>query len=180
MKLVNIFTEGIDRKHEYGCVMLYFDFPEIDAIHELIEPNDVYHDDNDDSFGLEKKPHTTLLYGLHEEVPTEDVEDVLSNFTYGNCTINNTSLFEGNPKYDVLKFDVSGPSLHETNHLLREFPHTNNFPNYHPHLTIGYIKSGEGKKYTEKFNGLQFKLSPKYAVYSKTNGDEDLIKINVN
>ena len=31
-----------NRKYEYGCVMLYFDFPILDKIHKVIDPNDVY------------------------------------------------------------------------------------------------------------------------------------------
>ena len=175
---MDILKEATGQKFEYGCTMLYFNFPEINKIHDIINPKDIYYEEGDRSFGLEDEPHTTLLFGLHNNVSTEDVKNVLDDFVYGDCIIENASLFE-NPQYDVLKFDVKGKNLHETNSKLKEYPYTNSFPNYHPHLTIGYLKPGEGKKYVEKLEGIRFKLKPEYAVYSKPNGDQDVININV-
>lgn len=177
MKLTNFLLEDNDT-YEFGCVMLYFDFPEIKQIHEMIKQDDVFTDEGDRSFGLEDEPHTTLLYGLHREVTDQDIKDVLTNFTFGYCKVFNASLFE-NKDYDVLKFDVEGQALHSANRLLKEFPHTSTFPTYHPHMTIGYLKSGEGEKYVEKFKGLQFKLLPQYAIYSKPNGEQIRIEINI-
>lgn len=178
MKLLSILKETIKQKFEYGCAMLFFDFPQIDKIHSMIDPDDIYYETGDRTFGLENDPHTTLLFGLHNNVSTEDVESVLDNFTYDNCVIENVSLFE-NPQFDVLKFDVRGKNLHETNEELKEFPHTNKFPDYHPHLTIGYLKPGRGRKYINMFKGLKFVLKPEYAVYSKPSGEMDVIDINV-
>jgi 2'-5' RNA ligase len=175
-KLIKVLEEATGQTYDFGCVMLYFNFPEIKKIHEIIDPEDIFHEDGDRSFGLEDEPHTTLLYGLHDGVSSEDVEGVLEHFNFGTCSIENASLFD-NPQYDVLKFDVSGPSLHEANKELAEFPHTNNFPDYHPHLTIGYLKPGTGKKYTEKLKGVSYNLKPEYVVYSKPNGDKDKLKI---
>ena len=179
MKLLNILKEAVGQKFEFGCAMLYFDFPEINKIHSMIDPEDIYYEKGDRSFGLEEEPHTTLLFGLHNDVSTEDVENVIDNFEYGDVLVGNVSFFE-NPNYDVLKFDVKGKNLHDTNEKLREFPHTTNFPSYHPHLTIGYLKPGTAKKYVNKFKGLSFRLKPEYAVYSKPDGSRDIIDINVN
>ena len=176
MKLINVLSEATGRKYEYGCTMLYFDFPQINEIHDLIDSEDIYTEEGDSTYGLEKEPHTTLLFGLHDGVSTEDVSKVLGKFKYGECKIHNPSLFE-NENYDVLKFDVKGPNLHETNALLRKFPHTNNFPDYHPHLTIAYIKPGMGKKYVEMLKGQEHSLIPKVAVYSKPDGSKDEIEL---
>ena len=173
-----ILKEETKEKFDYGCVMLYYDFPKMGEIHELIDDKDVYYEEGDRSFGLEDEPHTTLLFGLHDDVTDDDVKNVLDRFTYGNCKLQNASLFQ-NPDYDVLKFDVSGDNLHKTNDLLRKYPHTNNFPDYHPHTTIGYLKPNMGKKYVEKLKGLSYNLTPQYAVYSKPNGDKVKMKINV-
>lgn len=177
MKLSQFLLEDNDT-YEYGAVMLYFDFPEITQIHEMINKEDVYTQEGDRTFGLEDEPHITLLYGLHGEVDEQDIKDVLTNFTFGYCKVFNASLFE-NKDYDVLKFDVEGQGLHSANRLLKEFPHTSNFPNYHPHMTIGYLNSGEGKKYVDKFKGLQFKLLPQYVIYSKPSGEQIRMDINV-
>jgi len=153
---------------------------EVEPQTQLEELNDYlrlfYTEDGDRSFGLEDEPHTTLLYGLHDDVTEDDVRDTISGFDYGTCRITNPSLFE-NENYDVLKFDTSGPNLHETNFELKNYPHTTSFPNYHPHLTIGYLKPGMGKKYENKLKGLQFKLDPTHVVYSMANGDNKNIEI---
>jgi 2'-5' RNA ligase len=79
------------------------------------------------------------------------------------------SLFE-NEQYDVLKFDVQNSALYEINAKLCELPHTTNFPDYHPHATIGYLKPGAGKKYVEKFKNKEYEVTPNRIVYSKPNG----------
>lgn len=167
----------VEEKHDYGCVMLFFNFPEIKDIHKLIDDDDVYNDPDDDSFGLEDEPHTTLLYGLHKGVSDEDVKKILDKYTFESCKIFNPSLFE-NEKYDILKFDMKGDSLHSVNKDLKKHPYTSDYPDFHPHLTIAYLKSGTGKKYIDKLKGIKNFLLPKYAIYSKTDGTK--VKININ
>lgn len=164
------------KTYEYGCVMLYFDFPYMFKIQDGINPSHLYEEDKDSSYGLEAEPHCTLLYGLHEEVTDEMVENIARNYAFGNCTIKNASLFE-NEKFDVLKFDVEGDNLHDCNKELCKLPHTTNFPDYHPHMTIAYIKPGMGKKYAEMFNNQYHELKPKYIVYSKPDGSKTQIEL---
>ena len=178
MKLMDVVKEDAAPKYEYGCVMLYFNFPEMEQMHRMINGEDVYTSDQDGSFGLETEPHTTLLFGLHPEVTDQDVANVLSKHYFSMCSINNASLFE-NPEYDVLKFDVSGDGLHECNSALSQYPHTTNFPDYHPHLTIGYLKPGTGAKHTELFSNMGYNLTPQYAVYSKPDGTKSKFKIKL-
>ena len=178
IKLMDLLKEGSGQTYDYGCVMLYFDFPEINKIHDAIDPKDIYYEEGDRSYGLEDEPHTTLLYGLHEEVELNEIREVLNEFEFSPCIIHNASLFEND--YDVLKFDVKGENLHEANAELKQFPYTSNFPDYHPHLTIGYLKKGTGQKYTKMLNELEYELIPKYAVYSMPDGSKHNIKIKVN
>lgn len=157
--------------HSYGCAMVYFDFPQMQEFHAEIEPEDVYTEDGDRSFGLEDEPHTTLLYGLHSnEIDDDTVMDICTSQPIGPLTLVNASLFE-NEKYDVLKFDVQNSALYEINAKLSELPHTTNFPDYHPHATIGYLKPGMGKKYVEKFKNKTYEVNPNKIVYSKPDGD---------
>ena len=86
--------EETKEKFDYGCVMLYYDFPEIEDSHNIIDPNDIYHQEGDRSFGLEDEPHTTLLFGLHDDVTDEDVSKVLNKYKYSTCKLHNPSLFE--------------------------------------------------------------------------------------
>jgi len=157
--------------HSYGCAMVYFDFPQMQEFHSEIDLDDVYTEEGDRSFGLEDEPHTTLLYGLHSnEIDDDTVMDICRSQPIGPLMLVNASLFE-NENYDVLKFDVQNSALYEINAKLCELPHTTNFPDYHPHATIGYLKSGMGKKYVEKFNNKTYEVNPNKIVYSKPGGD---------
>jgi hypothetical protein len=171
-----VLVEAKGQTYNYGCVMLYFKFPEQKKLHKLIQEEDIYTEEGDRSYGLEEEPHTTLLYGLHDVVTLADVKGVLDKFQYSACEIYNPSLFE-NDKYDVLKFDVKGPELKATNKALSKFPFTTDYPDYHPHLTIAYIKKGLGKKYTHLFKGSKYNLTPWKAVYSMPDGTKHNIKI---
>jgi hypothetical protein len=181
MQLIKKFNSWLLEKkqtYDYGCAMLYFDFPEIKELHKDIDPEHVFKDPNDPSFGLEDEPHCTLLYGLHGDVTTEQVENVLNNFKFGECKAHNASLFE-NEKWDVLKFDIDGDSLHDCNKELCQLPHTTDFPDYHPHMTIAYLTPGQGKQYAEMFKDRIHEMVPKYAVYSKPDGSQVKIKVNI-
>ena len=174
---MDILKEQAQPKYEYGCAMLYFDFPTINEIHDIINPKDVYEDPTNPTFGLETEPHTTLLYGLHDGVTEQDIKNILDKFTFGKCKITTASLFE-NENFDVLKFDVSGEGLYEANAELNKYPNTQNFPDYHPHMTIAYLKPGKGKQYADKLNGQEFELTPTHAVYSMPSGEKKKIQIN--
>lgn len=157
--------------HDYGCAMVYFSFPQMQEFHSEIDADDVYTEEGDRSFGLEDEPHTTLLYGLHSnEIEDDTVMAICTASQIGPMALVNASLFE-NEKYDVLKFDVQNSVLYEINSKLAELPHTTNFPDYHPHATIGYLKPGTGKKYVEKFKSKQYEVTPEKIVYSKPSGD---------
>jgi len=162
--------------HDFGCAMLYYDFPKMKELHECIEEGDIYTEENDDSYGLEDEPHVTLLYGLHDGVDDEHVREICMSHKFENLLLENISSFE-NEKYDVLKFDVKGKGLHECNSKLANLPHTNDYPNYHPHSTIAYLKPGKSKGYIEKLKGASHQISPKMIVYSKPSGEKSKWKL---
>ena len=183
--LKSILKENSTDTYNYGCVMLYFDFPQMSDLHSIIDKSDVYTESEDKSYGLEDKPHCTLLYGLHDTVSLSDVKLAINTITFGDCKIYNPSLFTSNKKYDVLKFDVAPQSkgrtfLTKAHMALKKYPYTSDFPDYEPHMTIAYIKSGLGSKYVDKLieSGItEFVLTPTHAVYSEPNGKNTRISI---
>ena len=153
--------------YDYGCMMIYFNFEEMKSLHNQIDPDDIYIDEDDDSYGLEKEPHVTLLYGLHsDEINDEDVMKAVEKKDIEKLVLHNISSFS-NEKYDVLKFDVKGEGLKEANKALKKFPYTSDFPRYHPHSTIAYLKPGKAKKYIEMWKDEEHEVYPRYLVYSK-------------
>lgn len=179
MKYIKLFEDFMNEKkttYSYGCAMLYFDFPEMEDLHQQIEKDDVFVDPDDATFGLETEPHCTLLYGLHENVTLDTIEEIITNFEFGVCSIEEASLFE-NDKFDVLKFDVKGSGLHNCNKALSELPHTTDYPDYHPHMTVAYLKKGTGKRYINILNSTNRGLKPEYAVYSQPDGTKTKIKL---
>lgn len=175
MSLIN---ESKNQTYNYGCAMVYFEFPEMNYIHKLIDPNHIYTEEGDGSFGLENEPHTTLLYGLHDGVTLENVKSVIDGHTFDTCRVHNPSLFQ-NEKYDVLKFDVNGTNLHKVNDDLKQYPYTSDFPDYHPHLTVAYLKPGFGSRYVRKLGNIEYMLKPIYGVYSQPDGTKTKIELKL-
>ena len=170
----SILLEKTGDAYEYGCSMVYFNFPQAHELHAMIKPEDLYTEEGDRSFGIEDEPHTTLLFGLHsKEIPDEEVMQISTSLPIGQLTLKNASLFknEGKP-YEVLKFDVENAALYDINKKLTELPHTTDFPDYHPHCTIAYIKNGMGDKYVDQLRDKTFSVTPFEIVYSKPDGSK--------
>jgi len=161
--------------HEYGCVMLFIPIEKEwwDNLTKEIKNGDVYSPEGERDFGVHpyNKAHVTILYGIHKDVPDEDVEALIEKMTAPEVTLSKIGMFDNKDKgFDVVKFDVSGKDLHDMNKMFAKLPHTNDYP-YHPHATIAYVKAGTGNDYTKtlpKEDSLVIK--PSKVVYSKANG----------
>lgn len=152
-----------------GCAMIYFDFPDMEGFHEMIDEEDLYTEEGDRSYGIEDEPHITLLYGLNNNVSSANVFEILNNFKVDKIKLTEVTAFK-NEKFDVLKWDVECETLFEINKELVKLPHKNDFPDYHPHATIAYLKSGTADKYIEKMKAMSYTVKPTVYVYSMANG----------
>ena len=161
-----------EKATKYGCLMLHFSLPEMEKIHSKIEEKDIYIEE-DGSHGLEDEPHCTLLYGFVEDdlSPEQILDDVEKFDIPEKLELHDISLFK-NEKYDVLKFDVndSNKKLSDINRFLKDnYEYETDYPEYHPHCTIAYLKSGSGEKYVKIFKNIKLEAFPNKLIYS--NGD---------
>ncbi len=142
--------------YEFGCLMLSIDDKLVKDVHSEIQkrvPESEIFNDETNKYGRETDPHITVLYGLHADLSTKDIMRAVTSLgkEYLEFQILGTSIFS-NPKYDVLKIDIESDDLVKLNSIIKKFPHTSSFPNYHPHLTVAYLKPGTGPKYTKAFS----------------------------
>lgn len=154
-------------KKRYGCVMLV---PEISGWNRqlsIIDDNDVIpHPHKDNAAGKESEPHVTALYGLHDEINASHCKDVLKWLITKPFEIKLIGIdcFE-NENFDVVIFKIESDLLMDANKLLQQFPFTTDHPDYKPHMTIAYVKKGEGKKYVKEL-GEPVKLTMNQIVFS--------------
>lgn len=160
----------------YGCVMLDCKIPKWEELHTSgIDKKDIYIDPKDDSYGLEDNPHVTVLYGIHEdEIDPEVIMSVIeNNMEPVTVTISNISIFE-NEIFDVVKYDVPDTEqlLKYREMFMKSFTNTQTFPDYHPHITLAYVKPGEGSKYVKELDE-PFSVTFDKGVYSFHQENED-------
>jgi 2'-5' RNA ligase len=159
-----VISEGKNHKNEYGCLMLKINYEGWEDILKKIDKKDLYTEE--EGFGLERDPHVTILFGFHANTDIEEVKHQIKKHckTPIKIELKNITMFENvEEKYDVLKFDIISPKLHELNKLMKDnFDYTNNFLDYHPHCTIAYLKAGTGKKYTSKQDKKEFTVNKFY------------------
>lgn len=166
--------EGSQKGSGSSCIMLYFNnhyMNQFKKITSKINPKDLWGEN--DGYGLETKFHVTIKYGLYEQ----DLDVIHSTIGELNPIPvklkKSLSLFE-NQKYDVLKLNVSGDELREFNRRVEKiFDWESDFDKYIPHVTIGYLQPGSGKKYLNLDSPLfgqeitlsQLVISNKYRQY---------------
>jgi len=170
----------------YGCVMMEpKSFKEWEEVHLAgIDEDDVYIKPYDESYGLEEQPHVTILYGIHEDDvhPSVVVDMIEQRFLPAAVSISEISIFEQDD-YDVVKYDVPvTDQLLEYRELIEtSFANTQTFPEYHPHMTIAYVKPGTGKKYVTKLKEpFEIRFSKGIYSYHKEDhedGDDTIRKV---
>lgn len=109
-----------------------------------IDPQDLAGD------GVEQNPHVTALYGLHDGVTGQHVQQALQGEQPPKIKLGPVSTFppsSSSEGTEVLKVDVHSPDLHRLHQKLRSLPHTLTHPDYKPHITVAYVKPGTAQKY---------------------------------
>ena len=121
MKKYLEFIKEAKSRYEYGCVMVDFNFANWTDLLESIDSDDVYKVEGK-NYGLQPRPHLTLLYGIHDTVTDEEILNCFEGFTEDDfkVQIDGVSIFE-NPEFDVVKLGVVlTPRIKEINKSIKQ------------------------------------------------------------
>lgn len=170
----------VNQSERLGCLMAMIDEDVakkiLDFNKKLIHDDDLYHefDENGkDEYGREDECHVTVRYGFVEDLNELEVRQLLKGQKEFLIEVNGVDTFNTNPKYDVVKFNVSSPLLKRLNDLSGIYPNKSNFPDYHPHLTLAYVKKG---KFPHKKN-ISIKIPVKSICYSPIRGSKSYFNL---
>jgi len=165
-------------KNEYGCLMAMVSPADGQSIvkfgKSLIRDSDLYIKQGEE-YGRETEPHVTILFGFNPDLKESEVRKIIADVRPFNITAQGISIFESED-FDVVKFDInkSGPLME-----LRErsiiYPHVSTFPNYHPHLTVAYVRKGT---FTDKITDKNISFKINRLKYSSMNGDKGWHTLN--
>ena len=172
------YTQFLNESVQYklGCVMMEVPISNWEEITSTINQEDIYEVEGE-NYGIQSNPHVTILYGLHKEVSLDQIKSVFEDIDVSiDIKIEGIGVFE-NENFDVVKFNVvPSETLLDLNSKLSEFPNSNEYPEYKPHITIAYVKKGFGKKYED--------LTYRHSVdnvdevcYSMSDGSKEYFKI---
>lgn len=141
----------LEGAYDYGCLMAFIDDDTskkiLDFNYSIIPENDLYKEGTE--YGRECRPHVTIKFGFTKSYSEEKMNDFLKNIKPFKIKIKELSLFETD-KYDVVKFDVISDELNKLHKRFSKLPNEDEHPEYHPHITLAYVKKGMGKKFIKK------------------------------
>jgi len=120
------------------------------SVSKDIDEKDLYKEEaekeGDWIYGIEDSPHITVKFGLEYDDP-QPVIDSLKGEKGGNVEVIGTEIFENDDK-DVLVVRVKSEALDRIHDKLTDdLGIEDNYPEYKPHITIGYFKKGKANKY---------------------------------
>lgn len=143
---------GIDLR-DLGCLMIDTESPVLNEIN----PTAAYVSPDPKKFwvdGLLDHWHVTVRYGFLPGVNRQDVDAVVNRMRpVRRLDIIGTEIFSSpyeNEPYDCLVALADSQLLRDMNTALSVLPNVNTFPEYKPHITIGYFKPGSAGQVTLK------------------------------
>lgn len=159
--------------NKLGCIML--DTHRIKVTDMVLDgQHDLYEAADPEHYWIrgavaEHGAHVTLLYGLLASGLTwkAQIDAVLDGWSIDSVTIEDIGIFESpieSEPYDCVIAHIKlTPNLLEGHARLELLPHINTFLEYRPHISLAYVKKGEGAKWvkalTESLVGRQIAVT---------------------
>jgi 2'-5' RNA ligase len=127
--------------------------------------------------GREHEPHVTLLYGL-ADADVGRVHAVLADEPPVTLKFGPTAFFPAKADaapgeaHDVVFLSVLSPDLLRLHALVsRAVPHKKTHPTYRPHVTLAYVRPGEGRRFAGDRTLLGRAVTVKEVVFRRTDGE---------
>ncbi len=141
----------------------------------LIPKDILYSPKDDNSYGYETEPHVTVKFGYTPDLTRQQIGEILqfvkSPFY---VTLTEISMFK-NELFDVIKFTVVSPELMRLRTKADQYPNEDSYPEYHPHMTIAYVRPNEFKRDLSQKFSIVVPIS--HFTYNGQNGN--IIKITI-
>lgn len=166
-------TAAPKRTHEFSSTQI--DLPsdiaaKVRALAQQIPASDLADE------GREAEPHVTIKYGLKTD-DAAAVGKLLADQPPITVKLGKTSLFE-NDDADVVKIDVESPALHVLNaKIAGAIENGDTRPEYVPHVTLAYVKKGEGAKYAGKSDMAGQSMTIDTLTFSDRDGKKTAIRL---
>ena len=154
--------------------MIEYDTPDIirDIWNKLPDEELYYDEESPDDYGIEKMTHVTLVPCMDNDTDIGLLKKYLRPLYEYSLLLTNVSAFTNNSDYDVLKCDVASDILTQTNsRICGDFPTHTEYTEYHPHMTVAYMKKGMTGKYHKDIVIPLVILKPKCFVFSNYSDD---------
>ncbi len=157
----------------YGIVMV--DMPQAIADTFDIDEEDLAGD------GLEKEPHITVRFGIQQEDDLSAITDLIKSTRPFTLTLGKTDSFPPSKSSDgasVVIVNVDSPELCKLNEALGKVGKWNEATfEYHPHLTLAYVREGTESKYVglDTLEGKEYKVTS--LVISDANKDRHVVAL---
>ena len=159
---------------EYAFLMVDYETPSIiKDLQKKIPSRELYTEEDNEDYGLEKQSHVTLVPCLDNNIDIDKLKSYLKPINEYDIVLTDISKFECE-KFDVLKCAVKSKALKDTNkEIVDKFETHSEYKDYNPHMTIAYMKKGMADKYLKKILDKLILLKAKNFNFSYFDGDKD-------
>lgn len=159
---------------EYAFLMVDYETPSIiKDLQKKIPSRELYTEEDNEDYGLEKQSHVTLVPCLDNDIDIDKLKSYLKPIDEYDIVLTDISKFECE-KFDVLKCAVKSKALKDTNkEIVDKFETHSEYKDYNPHMTIAYMKKGMADKYLKKILDKLILLKAKNFNFSYFDGNKD-------